>query len=1032
MAAPAAPGPRLVAPGHQSYTPDMAVSRRTVTVLFADVADSTPLGERLDPESLRRVMTRFFEQMSLVLERHGGTVEKFIGDAVMAVFGIPELHEDDALRAVRAATELRQALSELNAELEHDQGVRIGIRVGVNTGEVVAGDGSGGQMLVTGDAVNVAKRLEESARTGEILVGEPTRRLVENAVVLEPRDELELKGKTGRLNAWNVLAVIEGASAYARRLDAPLIGRTAELRTLRETYDDAVATRKCRLFTIVGPAGMGKSRLTAELCASVRDEATVLTGRCLPYGDGITFWPLVGIVDALGSDEGVHEALAGVEDGELIAARVLGAVRPTGTAASGGETFWAVRRLFEEVARKQALLVVVEDIHWAEPTLLDLLEYLAGWTHDAPLLLLCLARPDVLDERPTWLTQPASGLLLDPLSEEESHELLDEIAREWPLDAAARQRIAEAAEGNPLYLEQMTAMLAEGGPPDAIPPSIHALIAARLDRLPTQERDVLESAAVAGREFTRLALQNLSPEDDQATIDASLLNLARRDLLTARPGREDAYRFRHVLIRDAAYTGIAKERRAVLHERFADWAVSTPTGRSGDVDEIIGYHFEQAFRYREQLAPVDEPARALAKRGADILARAGRRALRRRDIPAAVTLLDRAAALLGRDDPSRRELLLDLSRSQREAGNLTNADDSLREAAELAEAAGDRLVHGRILLEQAGLHAYTYPERGTHVLMETADAVIPSFQELGYSAGLAQAWLLVAEAHWLRCQIGAMEAALDRAGAEVAEGAGIEPALIGNARARAALAGPLPVAEALERCREIGARATGDRSLEAVIGAVSGVLEAMRGDFDAGRQHYRESHAILRDLGQTVSLAALQTWSGAVELLAGDPAAAERELRSAFETLEPMGEKTNLSTIAASLAAALHLQGRNDEAEQLTAMSARLTSEDDFTTQIAWRVARARVLAAQGVGTEAKSLAHEAIELAEQTDCPNLRGDAWLSLAHAHAGAAELDEARRAAASAREQFLAKGNTVMAERSTAIGDYARAAAGTTSG
>src|SRR5881227_2158595 len=421
----------------------MSVSRRTVTVLFADVADSTPLAERLDPESLRQVMSRWFERMSEVLVRHGGTVEKFIGDAVMAVFGIPELHEDDALRAVRAATELRQALAELNQQLERELEVRIGIRVGVNSGEVVAGDGTGGQMLVTGDAVNVAKRLEEAARTGEILVGEPTRRLVANAVVLEPRDELTLKGKSDPLPAWNVLAVIEGASAYARRLDAPLIGRQVQSRTLRQAYADAVATRSCRLFTIVGPAGIGKSWLSAELCATVRDEATVLTGRCLPYGDGITFWPLVQIAGLLGSDEGVRAALAEAEDGELVAARVLGAVGPTAAAAPGGETFWAVRRLFEEVARKRPLIVLVEDIHWAEPTLLDLLEYLAGWTHDAPLLLLCLARPDLLDERPGWLTQPGMGLLLEPLTDEQSHALLDEIAQEWPLDSATRMRITE-------------------------------------------------------------------------------------------------------------------------------------------------------------------------------------------------------------------------------------------------------------------------------------------------------------------------------------------------------------------------------------------------------------------------------------------------------------------------------------------------------------------------------------------------------------------------------------------------------------
>src|SRR5205814_2870358 len=241
----------------------------------------------------------------------------------------------------------------------------------------------------------------------------------------------------------NVLAVIEGASGYARRLDAPLIGREAELQELRDAYDAAVAARACRLFTVIGPAGIGKSRLSTELCSSLREEATLLTGRCLAYGDGITFWPLVEIVGALGSDEGVRELMADAEDGELVATRALGAVGAN-PAAPGGETFWAVRRLFEELGRRRPLVVLVEDIHWAEPTLLDLLEYLAGWIHDAPVLLLCLARPDLLDERPSWLTQSDSGLLLEPLTDQESHALLDEIAQEWPLDSAARLRIAEA------------------------------------------------------------------------------------------------------------------------------------------------------------------------------------------------------------------------------------------------------------------------------------------------------------------------------------------------------------------------------------------------------------------------------------------------------------------------------------------------------------------------------------------------------------------------------------------------------------
>src|SRR5947208_4897313 len=600
-------GPDLVACEAESYTQDMAVSRRTVSVLFADVADSTPLGERLDPESLRQVMSRWFERMSEVLERHGGTVEKFIGDAVMAVFGIPELHEDDALRAVRAATELRAVLARLTDELGHELGVHIGIRVGLNTGEVVAGDGTGGQMLVTGDPVKVAKRLEEAVRTGEILLGEDTRRLVENAALLEPRDELTVKGKAGPVVAWNVLGVIEGAPAYARRLDARLVGRTEELRTLRDTFASAIAERTCRIVTVIGPAGIGKSRLASELSHEVRDEAQTVTGRCLPYGDGITFWPLVQIVGALGSDEGIRELLAGTDDGELVAERVLSAVGPTRSSAAGGEMFWAVRRLLEETARERPLVVTIEDIHWAAPTFLDLLEYLAGWTHDAPVLLLCLSRPDLLEERPGWLTAPnATGISLAPLTDAESDALLDELGQEWPLDETARSQIKEAAEGNPLYVEQMAAMLAEGGPADAIPPSIHALLAARLDRLPPEERAILERAAVAGKEFVRSAVLHLSDDSQREEVDGALLTLARKDLLAAKPGREDAYRFRHALIRDAAYAGIPKEQRAQLHKLFADWAAATNAGRAGELDEIVGYHYEQAFRYREQLGPLDD------------------------------------------------------------------------------------------------------------------------------------------------------------------------------------------------------------------------------------------------------------------------------------------------------------------------------------------------------------------------------------------------------------------------------------------
>jgi class 3 adenylate cyclase/tetratricopeptide (TPR) repeat protein len=1001
----------------------MAVSRRTVTVLFADVADSTPLGERLDPESLRRVMSRFFEAMSAVLKRHGGTVEKFIGDAVMAVFGIPELHEDDALRAVRAATELRQALSTLNEELGREFGVRIGMRVGVNSGEVVAGDGTGGQMLATGDPVNVAKRLEESARTGEILIGEPTRRLVENAVLLEPREELALRGKSDAQSAWNVLAVIEGASAYARRLDAPLIGRETELKALRDAYLDALGLRTCRLFTVVGPAGIGKSRLTAELCSSLKGDATVLTGRCLPYGDGITFWPLVEILGTLGSDDGVRGALADAEDGELVATRVLGAVGPAATAAPGGETFWAVRRLFEEIARDRPLVLVVEDIHWAEPTLLDLLEYLAGWIHDAQILLLCLARPELLDERPSWLTKDGSGVLLEPLSDDESNALLDEIAQEWPLDAAARQRITEAAEGNPLYVEQMAAMLAEGGPTDAIPPSIHALIAARLDRLPAAERQVLESAAVAGKHFVRSALRKLLAEADQAEVDKSLLSLARRDLLTARPGREDAYRFRHVLIRDAAYAGIGKELRSGLHERFAEWAAQTAAGRAGDLDEIVGYHLEQAFRYREQLGPLDDHARALAERASELLGTAGRRAFARDDVPAAVNLLDRALALATNEDPARLELMRQLSTSLWSVGEVARAEALLHGLIDAAGAAGDRRYELYGALQQMSWR-FSRNETGWEDMAAVAEQALAAFEQEGDDYGLAQAWRHLASTLHARCRFAEAAHASERALEHARRAdAAREESRAADLLCMCLLHGPTPVPVAIRRVTEMLADAAANPALQANVMAALAELTAMQKSFDDARNFVREARRIYERLGLRLALVGLLQVSAVVELLAGEAVEAERVLR---EGMALTGEDfpTWRAYQSALLAEALYAQQRYDEARTLIE-AAQVEPADELESVLPWAVVRGRLLALEGAGDEAERLLRDLQERAERTDALNVQGQVCLALAEVLATAGRHGDAREAAAAAAEIFREKGNLAAAERAAAlVGEPAR--------
>ena len=986
----------------------MAVSRRTVTVLFADVADSTQLGERLDPESLRQVMARFFEAMSEVLERHGGTVEKFIGDAVMAVFGIPELHEDDALRAVRAATQLREALASVNEEFEQGFGVRIGIRVGVNTGEVVAGDGTGGQLLVTGDPVNVAKRLEESARTGEILVGEATRKLVENAAVLEPRDELEVKGKSGAIVAWNALAVIEGAPAYARRLDALLVGREDELRTLHETFKGAVAEQTCKLVTIVGPAGIGKSRLATELCASLRSEARTLSGRCLPYGEGITFWPLLQIVGALGSDDGVRSALAHVEDGELIAQRVLSAVGPTSGTAPGGEMFWAVRRLVEELAREQPLILMVEDIHWAEPTLLDLLEYLAGWVHDAPVLLLCLARPDLVEERPEWLSQQSgTSFVLGPLTDAETQALLDEIEQEWPLDEAERQRIIEAAEGNPLYVEQMAAMLAEGHALEGIPPSIHALIAARLDRLRGDERAVIQRAAVAGKEFTRSAVMQLSPEEERGDVDGQLLSLVRKDFLAASPGREDAYRFRHVLIRDAAYTEIAKELRSELHERFAKWAAQTKAGKAGELDEIVGYHYEQAFRYREQLGPRTSRGEELAARAAEILGAAGRRAYARDDMPAAVNLLDRAVALASDSEPVQLELRRELSTALWSVGELARAEALLDRLIQAAVATGDRREHWHGLLERAGRLSVTHPEAESD-LLETAEQAIKIFSELGDDLGLARAWRRISVVHRLRCRFATASEA-GEVGLVHARRAGAvqEESRLVDEICTSLLYGPAPASEAIARCESLGAESRESRMTTANVSSSLAGLKAMRGEFDEARAYAATARRVYSDLGLRFAIAGLAQIAGTIEVLADDLDAGERALREGYDILAGVGAR---GLLAAELGRVLVTQGRIDAAEEYVAEADQATG-GDVAPQVIARLTKSRIAAARGLMREAVDLASEATALAEQTDALVMVADANFTLSEALATSGRDEEAAAARARALACYADKGHIV---------------------
>jgi len=1006
-------------------------ARKVVTVVFADITGSTGLGEHLDPETLRSIMGRWFDALSEVLERHGGSVEKFIGDAVVAVFGVPVAHEDDALRAVRAASDMQVALATLNAALRSERGLEIAMRVGVNTGAVVVGDARAGGSRATGDAVNVAARLQQAAEPGETLVGDSTWRLVRDAVVTGVPRQVQVKGRDEPVTVRRLVTVDQSAEAIHRRAGGPMVGRDRELGILHAAFERAVVEERCVLVTVLGSAGVGKSRLVHEFLAGARSGATVLRGHCLPYGQGITWYPVAELLrSAVGLDQEaepavvldrLHDRLGGIEDADSILARLAEPLGIASEPAPVEELFWAIRRFLERLATGGPTVVVLDDLLWAEPAIFDLVEHLAEWVHGVPLFLLAMARPELLDVRIGWGggKPDATTFLLEPLPTADTEHLVEALLEGATIPSLARARIAAAADGNPLYVEQVIEMLLDDGlvqrgPSGSIvigdletisvPPTIQALLAARLDRLSDGERRTIERAAVVGKEFGQRDVSELTPAEGRAGVSAHLMGLVRKELIRPdrrRDGGGETYRFRHLLVRDAAYDSLPKLERADLHEQFADWLERTAGDRLAELDEITGYHLDQARAYRLDLGPDDERTRALALRAGRRLAAAGQRTAERGEDSTAVRLLSQAEGLLVEEPATRFDTLLRLvyvGYSEDYVATLRAAQRAEAVAAELGD-----LAMRRAQLWVSLARSHTDPAFQISEIRAEAESAARAFETAGDIDAILDAHVVMifidADAgHWRDTATSA------RLGLDSAATAGHEQRREDFAiwLSNAHVWGSTDASDSLTTIEGLLA-STSRRVTRADLLSAAGILHAILGDRPGAETAQLEATSIWDDLGHGNS----DFRDAYMRYALDDFQDALRLVRNEAADLERRGETSARSTIVGLEAWILALTGEDEEATRAADESRHLGAPDDAITQILWRAAASVVLARRGEAEEADRISAEGVGIADGTDSFDA-GTAWLARAQVLSIHGRRPEASDAAWRARELYAAKG------------------------
>ncbi len=1019
-----------------SATASTAV-RKTVTVLFADLVGSTAFGERVDPELAREAMANYHEMARSVVEADGGTVAKFIGDGVMALFGVPRMGEDDAVRAVAAGVALQREFEAMRRHLADRFGAEVGLRVGINTGEVVIADDDAD---VVGDALNTAARLEAECPPGAVVVGAETWRLTRSSVEYAPLGEIRVRGREAAVAAFRVVAPATGSSTPERETPTPFVGRTAELDDLRRMFDDVVAERRTQVATIVGSPGVGKTRLARELARQIRLEAQIMYLECEQSGAS-TYAPIADLLrsiarihDGQGPDEilaALHALVGDAADAPRVT-ELLGAMVGVGPARSTEESFYAARRLAEIHAAQRPLVLIVDDLQWAGPVLFDLLDHLVRWV-SAPMMVVALARPELREVRP-GLTEPGHhvglAMALEGLDPEATTELATRLLGSKPLPAELTARLPLSTDGNPLFVRELVRMLADDGvltetddgwalavDVDGIdvPPTIQSLLATRIERMPPGDRRVAELASVVGVEFPLGALATIADDFTPGELEASLERLRRREQIQPTGttwGDQPIYRFHHVLVRDAAYRRLLKQVRAALHPRVAAWLEATGDGVFAEDDVTIAHHYEQAHRYQRELATgADDDA---GVRAARLFRRAAQAALASDDLVTAGELARRAIDCLddrvGEEHDELADLLILGCEALLSAGDV-HAGEVLVER--LAAVAGD---DGRLAAWtrcfRAQLVVLTDPA-GLTDAASSADEAAGQLARLGDHAGVATARLVRAAAVVRLGEVAECELELDRA-LTAARTAGDQRRVTSVLAAApvAALWGPSPVRRAGGRCLDVMrlSRITSDSpSVEAIAVRCQAVLEAMRGNVDTARALLDSARTIAQEVGLRHGLLETDLYAGIVELLAGRPARAEPHLRRAHAGLGQLRIGADAGQAAAYLARALLLQGRLDEAEELALDSDALAGQNQQTA-IAARSALAEILAARGDHDSALRLAEEAVRLAAPTDIVFDHANALMTLARVRRAAGDEHGQHVAAAAATQLFESKGAT----------------------